>query len=295
VKREDVLDRRTELLCDLALVGLDGEERAELESLQANDDASFDFAAAAAALAALGEEALEGDAGDLTPQRGFEPMPQDLRAAIAVQGRRMVEASARLDRVSPLHEEGMHLVTPGPRRDWARLAGWLAAAVFLAVAVWALLARPTAPVAQAVPSASALVRPATPTEAREELLRSAKDAVVLPWSATKDPAAGGASGDVVWSNAEQRGYMRFHGLPPNDPRIAQFQLWIFDKGRDERFPVDGGVFDVDTRTGDVVVPITARLHVGAPALFAVTVEPPGGVVVSKREHIVLTAAPRSAG
>jgi hypothetical protein len=31
------------------------------------------------------------------------------------------------------------------------------------------------------------------------------------------------------------------------------------------------------------------------ALFAVTVEAPGGVVVSKRERIVVTAAPAEAG
>ena len=39
------------------------------------------------------------------------------------------------------------------------------------------------------------------------------------------------------------------------------------------------------------MPIHARLPVGEAALFAVTVEKPGGVVVSKREHIVVTAKP----
>ena len=54
--------------------------------------------------------------------------------------------------------------------------------------------------------------------------------------------------------------------------------------------VDGGVFDV-TSTGEVIVPITAKLRVDDATLFAVTVEQPGGVVVSKREHIVVAAAP----
>ncbi len=89
--------------------------------------------------------------------------------------------------------------------------------------------------------------------------------------------------------------MRFRGLAALDPKKAQFQLWIFDKSRDDKFPVDGGVFDVDPTTGDVIVPITAKLHVDKPALFAITIEPPGGVVVSKREHIVLTAAVSSSG
>ncbi len=83
--------------------------------------------------------------------------------------------------------------------------------------------------------------------------------------------------------------MRFAGLAPNDRSKTQYQLWIFDKARDARYPVDGGVFDVPPG-GDVVVPIEAKLHVGAPVLFAVTVEKPGGVVVSERKRIVVTAA-----
>jgi hypothetical protein len=41
---------------------------------------------------------------------------------------------------------------------------------------------------------------------------------------------------------------------------------------------------------EVVEPIRAAIQVFVPKLFAVTVERPGGVVVSKRERIVLTAA-----
>jgi hypothetical protein len=46
-----------------------------------------------------------------------------------------------------------------------------------------------------------------------------------------------------------------------------------------------------TSTGEVVVPIAAKLHVDHATLFAVTVERPGGVVVSKRERVVVTAKP----
>ncbi len=91
--------------------------------------------------------------------------------------------------------------------------------------------------------------------------------------------------------------MRFVGLAPNDPKVLQYQLWIFDKLRDERYPVDGGVFDVGAvgPDGELVIKITAKLAVGEPVLFAITVEPPGGVVVSKRERIVVTAAPSKTG
>ncbi|MEX1025840.1 MAG: anti-sigma factor [Planctomycetota bacterium] len=134
------------------------------------------------------------------------------------------------------------------------------------------------------------------TAARVERLASAPDARTLPWSATEDPAAAGASGDVVWSTERQAGFMRIRGLAPNDPTAAQYQLWIFDATRTEEnsvagagaIPVDGGVFDVTA--GELVVPITPKLPVGQPTLFAVTVERPGGVTVSRQERIVLAAA-----
>lgn len=56
--------------------------------------------------------------------------------------------------------------------------------------------------------------------------------------------------DVVWSTRAQRGVMRLIGLKSNDARRWQYQLWIFDKTRDQRYPVDGGVFDVRRRVND---------------------------------------------
>jgi hypothetical protein len=86
----------------------------------------------------------------------------------------------------------------------------------------------------------------------------------------------------------QTGFMRFVGLHANAPSKEQYQLWIFDAERDQRYPVDGGVFDVSS-DGEVVVPIKARLHVSSATLFAVTVEKPGGVVVSSRERMAALA------
>jgi anti-sigma-K factor RskA len=155
-----------------------------------------------------------------------------------------------------------------------RVVPWLAAAmaavVIGGVALWLVTRGPNAP--SSIEDRAALI---------------ASGAIRIDWKATPD--APNASGDVVWSPTSQRGYMRFAGLPANDPTKTQYQLWIFDKTRDQAFPVDGGVFDV-TSTGEVIVPIAAKLHVDDATLFAVTVERPGGVVVSKREHIVVTAA-----
>ena len=109
-----------------------------------------------------------------------------------------------------------------------------------------------------------------------------------PVSGTRVAWSGEARGEVVWNGAEQRGLMKFVGMKRNDPRESVYQLWIFDGERDERYPVDGGVFSI-AREGEVTVPIVAKLPVGRAVLFAVTVEVPGGVVVSKRERVVVTA------
>ena len=123
---------------------------------------------------------------------------------------------------------------------------------------------------------------------REQLLGGAQSVVQVAWSGTEDPAAQGASGDLVWSTELQEGYMLFNGLPVNNPEEFQYQLWIFDRRQDERYPIDGGVFDVRA-DGSVVVPIAAKLRVNEPYLFAVTIEKPGGVVVSSRKRLPLLA------
>ena len=100
------------------------------------------------------------------------------------------------------------------------------------------------------------------------------------------------SGSVVWSDGRNEGYMRFTGLEANDPAEAQYQLWIF-RGTDlgaEPHPVDGGVFDVSAADGgEVVVPIDPKLELDRAASFVVTLERPGGVVVSDRTQIVAVA------
>jgi anti-sigma-K factor RskA len=133
------------------------------------------------------------------------------------------------------------------------------------------------------------------------LLAQDPDAVTVPWKkAGDDPAIVAAQadlesveglGDVVWSPTRQQGYMRFRGLAANDPAVAQYQLWIFDAERDAAYPVDGGVFDVPAdAAGDVVVRIDPRLPVSRATAFAITVEKPGGVVVSSRKRLPLLAA-----
>lgn len=136
--------------------------------------------------------------------------------------------------------------------------------------------------------AGAVSAPPTPVEARAALLASQPFALRRNWSAAGDPSGRGVTGDVVWDARTQTGYMRFVGLRRNDAAREQYQLWIFDGRRDQRYPVDGGVFNADG-ADEIVVPIRARLPVGTPLAFAVTLERAGGVVVSERERVVVIA------
>jgi hypothetical protein len=218
---------------------------------------------------------------------GKEPLPAALSARIAQQ------AAAHFAASSPVEDLGKaRAQPPAPQRARYGGYGWLAAAACLVLAIfgWERSAPPLAPVAVVTPAPVIVpppVQPVPPTAAEERAALLAKtDSLKIPLGATKDPAAVGVIGDVVWDPVTQRGFLHFAGLAPNDPAIHQYQIWIFDAGRDKRYPVDGGVFDVPANAGEVVIPIRASLMVRKPAAFAVTLEKPGGVVVSGREHVV---------
>jgi len=96
------------------------------------------------------------------------------------------------------------------------------------------------------------------------------------------------SGDVVWSDQKQSGYMRLKGLARNDVSKETYQLWIFDESQDAKTPIDGGTFDVNA-DGEVIIPIDAKLKARNPSAFAITIEKPGGVVVSDRKRVAALA------
>lgn len=126
----------------------------------------------------------------------------------------------------------------------------------------------------------------TTSQLYQDLLQ--RDGVTeIDWSPGTTPFDNAVSGKVVWDNDKQQGVMQFVGMPVNDPTVEQYQLWIIDPERDDE-PIDGGVFDV-TAVGEVLIPIDAKLKVVNPAAFAITIEKPGGVVVSTQERLPLLA------
>jgi hypothetical protein len=227
-----------------------------------------------------------------------EPVPPALRARLEKQGLDFLAIDGRsaADKVVDLNRATGAAVRPASARRGA--AGWWAAAACLLLALFAWLRSPEpvpvanqpappVPVPVAAPPA---VAPAPPTPAEERAaLLARSESLKLALGKTKDPAAGGVTGDVVWDPVTQQGYLRFVGLPQNDPKVHQYQLWIFDATRDKRYPVDGGVFDIPANSSEVLIPIHAKLPVRTAAAFAVTLEKPGGAVVSAREHILVLA------
>lgn len=247
--------RLLDLAADRALGELSPEDARELDALIAEhgDDVLLELELAAAEV----ELAYHAAAG-------VEPLPADLRARLVDEGVQLVAAQA----------QPRPALRPTPSPAPRPVAAWLlaAAAAVLAVIGWWPKAAPTpAPSAPDVGEVYAA-------------LRAAPDAIVHDWAATEH--APGASGDVVWSQDEQRGVMHIRGLFRNDPTVEQFQLWIIDGT--QAHPIDGGVFDVEG--DDVLIPIDAKLAVADPTAFAITVEKPGGVVVSSQERVVLLAA-----
>ncbi|MDB6086119.1 MAG: Anti-sigma-K factor rskA [Gammaproteobacteria bacterium] len=282
-------DQPDEAMVDLLIKqvteGLTPDEQRELERLDSTvaDTLLPDLERAAAAIA-LGATAS-----------ATEQLPPSLQARIEQQAQtflaehRPVEFKAARQ---PPAAEPLKVSRAGA-------AGWIAAAACLLLAVFGWL-RPlqppsappaadvhvTAPPAPVPPAPEIPQAPPSPAEERAALM-ARPDTMKVNLGATKDPIAAGVSGDAVWDPVTQRGFLHFAGLPPNDPNVHQYQIWIFDGARDKRYPVDGGVFDVPANASEVVIPIRAALLVRAAKGFAVTVEKPGGVVVSGLHHVVV--------
>jgi hypothetical protein len=298
--------RLAELAIERWLEGLGAPESMEFETLRAR-------------YPTLDIDSLEAVAATLRVRLADSPesLPERVRVKLAKGaddyfGPRAMSpdglAAADLDRMS----------TTAP--SWLAYGGWLtaAASLLLTVTVWfdrplqaprIATPAPAAPAIRQAPVSSSIaasspeqVKSVPDTETskpdaeladaateRAQFMRAHAWLLQRSFLPGSDPTGEAVSGDVVWDAKSQTGYMRFHGLRPNNPNIEQYQLWIFDARRDQRFPVDGGVFNVSSASGDQVVRITARLSVEVPLMFVVTVERRGGVVVSDRSRVAAVA------
>lgn len=244
--------RIEELLADEAVFGLDQAERKELDQLliETPNAKTIEFEQAAAAYY-MAAAPLE-----------IESMPESLRSKVLTNC---------LDTIPSVATSNSTNQQP------SNLAGWVVA-IAAGLLIGFFLRGVDVP-----PPVIGLA------DQRAALVDSDNGIIQVAWTATETPEAEGATGDVVWSNAKQEGYMTFRGLKVNDPAKEQYQLWVFDAERDERYPVDGGVFDIPAGVDEVITPITTKIKVTKATLFAITIEKPGGVVVSDRSRLPLLA------
>ncbi len=197
----------------------------------------------------------------------LEPLPPALAASIIRDGEAMLTGS----RMPGNDRSGIPLKTPWWRSP---APAWGAAFASLLLAFGLLLLSPGSP--------------GTPTALElDQMLAETAAASTLDWQGMGDPTYANVSGYVRWDSRSQRGVMQLTGLPVNNPRQQQYQLWIVDPQRDAN-PVDGGVFNVTD--GDNLVAINAKLQVINPKAFAITLEQPGGVVVSKGPLLVIASS-----
>ena len=261
-------NRLYELLADEASAALDTSDAPELARLLAhNPVVARDEILQAAALAQVA----------FLRRATVSRMPAGLRERLASQGEALVLRQRGPVPVARLVQpESPPAATRQPAISrWSSVngIGWALAAM-LAIALVVVRNEP------------AVFAPTTDAVAgRVSLVNGASDVMTLPWAPPTAAGYRGVTGDVVWSQSRQEGYLRLANMPVNDPAHTQYQLWIVDPERDTH-PVDGGVFNVSA-TGEVIIPIQAKLLIRSPTAFAITAEQPGGVVVSAGPLLVV--------
>jgi hypothetical protein len=264
-----------DLLTKKAVYGLDEAEQNQLDDLDPGT-ADAEFRSLEITAAAISMVGFSDD----------EPLPPHLASKIAANATKIVgSVQAATDSPWP----PTYVTDEKPARSWFGWFGWVAAvAACIALAVNIYMTRLQPPLEVNVFPPIEIPKVLTMAEMREAMLRSTAGVIKANWAAGNVKELKDISGDIVWSDEKQAGYMRFRGLPVNDVTKETYQLWIFDKTQDKATPIDGGTFDV-TANGEVVIPINAKLKAQEPGMFAITVEKPGGVVVSKREKIAALA------
>jgi anti-sigma-K factor RskA len=212
------------------------------------------------------DKSFEAAAISMTNLATHEPLPARLRSRVEADAREFFAAN-----------KTFAFERKRSRRQWLGWAFAAAAVAILAFNLWTTRLDSKVVYVQITPTP-------TPSSGQRfaELLASA-DALKVSMKSVKDSRT--LVGEVVWSDSAQKGFLRLRGLAPNNKRKEQYQLWIVAANQNAKTPVDGGVFDIGD-AGEIIIPIDAKIKVEKPAVFAITAEKPGGVVVSKQEKVM---------
>jgi hypothetical protein len=276
-------ERMLDLLTDEVLFGLEEKERNELRELEKlfpelRDNYSLELTASA-----IGFSNLQ-----------FEPMPDHLRSKILTDANDFfaAEKSAKVLPFQPklreaetknIGEEIQKTFEFEAKRPFLQWLGWAfagLACIALGVSLWANFQKPKE-VRVEIPA-----KVPTISEQYDNLLASAKDLQKTSWVNPGNEKE--TLGEIVWSETEQKGFLKMKGLAANDVNKESYQMWIFDETQKPETPIDAGVFDI-AGNGEVLIPIDAKLRFKNAKMFAITREKRGGVVVSDRKNVVAIA------
>lgn len=263
------IQQMAELLILKMTVGLNSEEEQELDRLKHENDVSnselqieierIELAVAAADLACF--------------QNDTDTMPEHLKDCVLVDAGKYFQSQTSTTDTSSVDDSTM--VTP---RSYAKDSGinpWTIATIVSTAACILILLN-------TMGSDAGKVTPSLAQKLDVFLNSKISDMVQVDLLPGPDATGEGiANSKLYWSTNRQEGYMRFSGLAVNDPKVEQYQLWIFEDAG-QQHPIDGGVFDIKSK--DDLISIDPKI-LAKGKYFAVTVEKPGGVVVSSRKRI----------
>lgn len=267
-EKEKMLD----LLCDKFVYGLSEDDARQLEKLGYDKREAESIEKTIAALALVDVDAES-------------EMPAHLRSRLLSDADQFFGVETERN-ATP---EKQIVLGGGSRTNWFGWLGWAAAAAAsIALAMTLLIPRGGENRANVTPTPTPEER-LDPSQQRQKMIESSSpDQVIMAeWSPGKMPDVK-VSGDVVWDAVKQVGFIRLKGLPKNDLSKETYQLWIVDGSQNPKTPIDGGTFDIGS-DGEVIIPVNAKLKVVDPKAFAITVEKPGGVVVSEQEKLAALA------
>ncbi|QQS09319.1 MAG: anti-sigma factor [Phycisphaerales bacterium] len=285
-------ERLLELLAGRAAGDLTREEAQELDRLLresgSRDEAeaageAMELAAAEAYLAMMNDESTSGTMGGAADGPSASLVARLDRAGASFCAGRAAGHGAVADSPIPIARGVGPADTTSNLERLKRLS--MAAVVALIVGVGVYMLLPPKP----GPSLAVL---------KERFEESQPDATILSWGDWavdgQAPEVAGVTGDLVWSDLRQSGYLEFGGLPRSNAD-EQYQLWIIDAERGMEQRISGAIFSGDGSKSQVV-PIKPGLKVNKAAAFAITIEKKGGTWVSDmKRRVVIAARPTNPG
>ena len=289
-----------QLMADAVTQGLSPQDQATLDRMLRDSDLArdemqrYELSAAAVDLALSAEHLRSPLPASLREQliasaTPYLSKPLDEAQAAAPHSHSLAEYRAAAAANAP--------TSPAARFSWVgpQALGWYAAIAALTALGFVFLNPPTqqvevqkiveVPVPVPVPVDPDNGPQATDIDAAYAALLAKPGVVTAPWGYNPDGGDirfASCGGQIVFDPETQTGYMKLTGMPVNEPDMEQYQLWIVDAARPDETTdrIDGGVFNVDS-SGEVIIPVTAKIVANEPVVFALTLEKPGGVVVSK--------------